>query len=420
MIEPSDTTAERALIGSCLIDTSVFFRSNVNTNDFYEDRHKIIWKAIEQVLQHHDCDYVTLINELKAQNQLDNIGGASYITSLVYASPTSLNAESYADIVLDRANRRNAIHAAESLVNAAIDYAVPFDPAPHVESALRSSRFSGRKNKDENLSAFADWYIGNLAHPGKLSGLSTGLDGLDKMTDGLEPGTTLLLSGKPKLGKSMFADQIALSVARLGHAVVIYSLEISDVMIINRWISVITEIPAYRIKRGDLKSEEQEKIATAMAQLQGLDLHIVYDDQLTTSNIRADLMRRKTMGHGVELIVVDYSGKLRDAPERGEDDLDRQAKCIGKIRSIGSRMNCAVILVHTLNKTGDVAGRMGAQYDVDNIAAFYQTKNTPDTPEGKMCVTLEMLAQRDQNSVGIGNEIRLIRKRELPWFSEVE
>jgi replicative DNA helicase len=412
----SDTLAEKALIGSCLIDSSVYFRANIIAADFYDEQHRNIWIAIGAVLREGDCDYVTLTNYIKAHS----LGiKSSYLTELITMSPSALNAESYADIVLDRSNRRKALQSASDMATAAADNSRPFDPAPYVETALRTSRFTGRRTNDENLSAYTDWYIGKISNPGKLSGISTGITGLDKITDGIEPSTTFLLSGKPKLGKSTVAAQIALTCARNKFTVVIYSLEISDIMIVNRWVSIISEVPAFKIKRGEVSSEEQEKISSAIAQINGLPIHIVYNDQLTTSNIMSDLMRRKATGNAADMIVVDYSGRLKDPLEKGDDELDRQAKCISRIRSISARMNCATILVHTLNKDGDIAGRVGAQYDVDVIASLYQTKNTPETPDGKRCVTIDIIAQRDQNGVGVGNEIKLIRKRDYPFFEEI-
>jgi replicative DNA helicase len=411
-----DTLAEKALIGSCLIDSSVYFRANIIAADFYDEQHRNIWIAIGAVLREGNCDYVTLVNYIKGHR----LGiQPSYLTELITMSPSALNAESYADIVLDRSNRRKALQAASDMANAAADNSRPFDPAPFVETALRTSRFTGRRTNEENLSAYMDWYIGKISNPGKLSGISTGIDGLDLITDGIERGTTFLLSGKPKLGKSTIAAQIGLTCARNKYNVVIYSLEISDLMILNRWVSIISEVPAFKIKRGEVNAEEQEKISAAMAQINQLPIHIVFNDQLTTSNIMSDLMRRTATGNAADLIVVDYSGRLKDPLEKGEEELDRQAKCISRIRSISARMNCATILVHTLNKEGDIAGRVGAQYDVDVIAALYQTKNAPDTPDGRRCITIDILAQRDQNSVGVGSEVRLTRKRDFPYFEEV-
>jgi replicative DNA helicase len=412
----SDTLAEKALIGSCLIDSSVYFRANIIAADFYDEQHRNIWIAIGAVLREGNLDYVTLVNYIKGHR----LGiHPSYLTELITMSPSALNAESYADIVLDRSNRRKALQAASDMANAAADNSRVFDPAPFVETALRTSRFTGRRTNEENLSAYMDWYIGKISNPGKLSGISTGIDGLDLITDGIERGTTFLLSGKPKLGKSTIAAQIGLTCARNKYNVVIYSLEISDLMIINRWVSIISEVPAFKIKRGEVNTEEQEKISAAMAQINQLPIHIVFNDQLTTSNIMSDLMRRMATGNAADLIVVDYSGRLKDPLEKGEEELDRQAKCISRIRSISARMNCATILVHTLNKEGDIAGRVGAQYDVDVIAALYQTKNAPDTPDGRRCITIDILAQRDQNSVGVGSEVRMTRKRDYPWFDEV-
>jgi KaiC/GvpD/RAD55 family RecA-like ATPase len=227
-----------------------------------------------------------------------------------------------------------------------------------------------------------------------------------------------MCAGAEGLGKTMLAGQIGLTMARYGKGVILYSLEISDVMILNRWISVISQIESWKIKHGDLSDIEQSQIADAIHQIEQLNIHIVNDHYLTTSQIRSDIMRRKSSGQDVDYIVIDYSGKLADRPERGQEELDRQAMCIGRVSNIAGSLDVATLLVHTLNAEDKIAGRRGGRYDVDIIGKLTKTPGYGDGPDADRHVTITISKLRDQNSVGVGNEVRLQRQRLYPWFDE--
>lgn len=425
-ILPSDQKAEQALLGSCLIDPTVFFRVVIEPDDFYIVSHKEIWKAIGEILNKGNLDYITLTNYLKSKNKLDEIGGHSYITQLLTRTVTSLNAEDYARIVADKSDRRRAIIAAQNLVQRAVDDSTAFDPSAYINEALRSSRSHSRAFRTENLSAFMDFYMDKLQHPGKMSGLSSGLISVDNVTDGFEPGTLTLLSGEAGIGKSIFADQVALNIARQGRSVCIYSLEISDVMIMNRWISTISQVKTHRIKRGQVDTAEQERIAAAVADIEKLDIHIIHDPFLTTSKIRADILRKRALGIPVDFIVIDYAGLLKDEGLRGEDELDRRARCITNIRDMSSKLEPATLMVHTLNKGGfgkkekgleDTGGRASVIYDADVILQFYRNSEKEDLTDYKRYCILKVAKIRDQNDT-IGDEIELVRMAEYPAFEE--
>lgn len=417
---PHSREAEESLIGSILINPITYYdvAAFITGEDFYLHKNRWIWEAFTALVDHATpIDITTVCQELTNKNHLEEIGGQAYITGMLSVVPSAMNADAYARIIEDYSMRRRSIAVASSLANAAYNTSNPFDPGEYLNEALRSSRFTGRRTNEENLSAYLDWYMSRLANPGKLSGLPSGIKSFDLITDGLEKGTTTMFAGAEGIGKSMISAQIALNIARFKYGAVIYSLEISDIMIINRWVSVITGIEAHKIKRGELSDIQQGQVAEAVNHLEGL-IHIVADSNLTTSQIRADIMRRKSSGDKVDFIVIDYSGKLKDKSERGQEELDRLATCIERVRNIGSAMNVAILLIHTLNAEDGISGRRNARYDVDNIVKFTRTEGFGNGADADRHVTMTVTKLRDQNSVGVSNKARLLRAEKYPWFTE--
>ncbi len=421
-VMPHNEEAEESLIASILVNPSCLATiiPVVEPEDIFIVRNRWIYESFLRLMQNNkQIDVVTVSNDLKEQDHLEEIGGSAGLSKLISSYGSSYNSESYAEIVAEYAKRRKAITTMSAMVNAAYDCKKPFDPSQYVDKLLCNSRSRARRTWGENLGAWWDWASERIANPRDLSGLSTGIPGIDAITDGFELGTTIVFSGLQKLGKSILCDQIALNIARIKRGALIYTLEISDKMIVNRYMSNMTGIYTHHIKRGKLNEYQLEKIAEQFAVLEkdyGLD--IIDDVTTTTSGIRADIMRRRAQGKEVNLIVIDYLDLLADEPTRGEADLDRQLRCLRNIVRISKEMNVIALVVHTLNKDKVIAGRQGIMYACDIAISMYQTNENDRTTDGKRFVTLEVTAIRDQNESG-ENKCDLVRRKFFPFFDDV-
>jgi replicative DNA helicase len=420
--QPHNRDAEESLIASILVNPSCLATivPIVSPEDIFILRNRYIYESFLRLMQSNTpIDVVTVANDLKEQKLLDEVGGSARLFKLVSTYGAVYNTESYADIVAEYAVRRNAILTMSKMVNAAYDYKKPFDPAQYVDKFLCNNKNHARRTWPDNLGAWWDWVSERIANPRDLSGISTGIPGIDAMTDGFELGTTIVFSGLQKLGKSILCDQIALNIAREKKGALIYTLEISDKMIINRYMSNLSGVYTHHLKRGKVNDFQQGKIVEAFTKLEteyGLD--IIDDVTTTTASIRSDIMRRRAQGKEVNIIVIDYLDLLADEPNRGEADLDRQLRCLRNITRISKEMNVIALVVHTLNKDKVVSGRQGIMYACDIAISMYQTDESNHTQDGKRHVTLEVTAIRDQNESG-NNKAYLVRRELYPFFDDV-
>jgi replicative DNA helicase len=419
---PHNEDAEESLIASILVNPSCLATivPIVSPEDIFILRNRWVYESFLHLMQNNiPIDVVTVANDLKEQNRLDEAGGSARLFKLISTYGTSFNTESYAEIVAEYAVRRNSILTMSKMVNAAYDFKNKFDPSQYVDKFLCNSKNHARRTWNENLGAWWDWVSERIANPRDLSGLSTGIPGIDAMTDGFELGTTVVFSGLQKLGKSILCDQIALNIAKEKKGALIYTLEISDKMIVNRYMSNLSGIYTHHFKRGKVNEFQQTKLVESFAKLEtdyGLD--IIDDPTTTTSSIRSDIMRRRAQGKEVNIIVIDYLDLLADELQRGEVDLDRQLRCLRNITKISKEMNVIALVVHTLNKDKVISGRQGIKYACDIAISMYQTDENNHTPDGKRYVTLEVTDIRDQNESG-NNKADLARRKLYPFFDDV-
>ncbi len=418
---PHDAEIERNLLGCILVNQSRLYDVSgfLQPDDFYIHSNRYVYEAILYLAMNNTpVDVVTVSERLSRMNKLDEIGGTAFLLQVCNITVGDYNAESYGKIIEEYSIRRAALEVSKKITKEAMDLKKPFSPAENAESLYRTARSKGRRTLNDNLSAWWDWYQSKLANPGKLSGLDTGIPGFNAVLDGLEKGTTTIVFGFPGLGKSILCNQIALNISRT-HYVDIYSNEIDDRMIINRHISNLSGILTHHIKRGDLNEFDQSKVADAFARIEHeYHINIINDPGMSTASVRADIMRRRTQGEPVDMIVIDYIGLMQDPIRQGEDELDRQERVVKSIVKMTKDCEIATMAVHTLNKDNKIAGRMGILFACDNAIAMKRSDGFDDTPEGNRNVTLEALKIRDQNNSS-GTFCKLVRKPLYPFFDDI-
>jgi len=419
-ILPHNREAEESLLGSILIAPEKMSEvvNVVSADDFFIHSNRYVWESFLRLNDKRiNIDIVTVSSDMQNNGKLMECGGQSYITMLSNRVPSALNADEYAGIVAGDGMRRRVIAALGEAARKAYDLTNEFDTGELMTELSQMQKVTSRRTLRENVEEWEKQYAEWILNPREISGISTGLTNLDAMTEGLEIGTSTLLVGMPGLGKSTLADQIAFSMAGRGIQSIIYTLEISDVMILNRYISLKSGVKAFYIKRGQVSYDEQVKIEQVKNEfLEGkYALAIVPDPKLTTQKIRSDILRRRMDGEDVKFIVVDYSKKLRDPSLRGEEELDRQARAINNIVIIAQELKVAALIVHTLNKNKDVAGRMDAQYDPDNILIM---TSAGDDPRDKSRVKLEAEKLRDVSTATFCAYLK--HDPDFPFFHEDE
>lgn len=373
---PQNIEAEEALIGSLLVDPGAIKRISVQPEDFYNPKLATVYKTIQAI--HRDkiqIDYLTVLERLDATKKLDYIGGSQELMRLVNASPTALYAETYANIVSDKARRRAMIVIAQGMANAARE-AENIDTVIS-ESISQLASKANIKNGAVHISEYVsrlydevDTRYQNPVKAGDVSGISSGFVDYDMVTDGFHQGEETILSAEPGLGKSLLAFQMACNMANYAPGAV-YELEMSGLSVVKREASNISRITTRNMNRGNI--EDWQSFVTAIEVMSTKDIYMSDDSRLTTATLRADLARLRE-DHGIKWFVLDYLKLLKDRV--GKDDTERTAWLSAEVHDICKDLNLAGLVIHSMNKAGvrertgsqaDLSGSVQVLYDADQI-----------------------------------------------------
>lgn len=304
---PHSTEAEQGVLGAVLLEPLALGEAGVTADWFMDLRHKEIWEAILVLSEREPTLPMPLLLEsLKAAGHLARVGGLAYVASLPdCAAPGQI--KHYAGILKDRYYRRQAIEASNRIRAAAAEGGEIDKVMDSVESeifALRKPSQTG--DRKASFHRIIDTMEQAMANKGQLIGLSTGFPKLDKHLGGLGAGRFITIAGRPGLGKSSIALNIAQHNALLGIPVGFYSLEMSEDELNLRSIASHAGLNAQAMLQGYIEEgKEMQRVITSVAKLKAAPLHICDRTDLTVSRLRAE-SRRGVMQQGWKLIVIDY------------------------------------------------------------------------------------------------------------------
>ncbi|MCL5998362.1 MAG: replicative DNA helicase [Chloroflexi bacterium] len=311
VLPPHSVEAEEAVLGSLLIDPAAAPRVAVflNAEDFYIVKNGWIYQAIMAIGE--KADLLTVSAELARQNLFEEVGGDSYLAQLTTSVPTALNIEAYAHLVENYALRRRMINAASDVAKLAYDEILPIDQVIEKSEAaifgVSDKRSSGqmapiRKVVDEFFERIE--YLHE--HKDEPLGIPTGYPDLDKLTGGLQKGDLIIIAARPGVGKTSLMNCIGYHAAfRHRQRVAIFTLEMSNEQLVQRFAASETGIDSQRLRIGDLRDEEWGSLTKVCMQM--ADLYIFLDDapSLTPLDLRVK-SRRIYQEYGLDLIIVDY------------------------------------------------------------------------------------------------------------------
>ena len=387
MILPNAEDAEKAVLGAILINASILDRVALEESDFYNISHKEIYSAM-RMIGSKNLDVLVLSEALERSGELDNIGGALYLATLVNQCPSAYNYENYVSIIQDTATRRNIIRCAEDLAKSAFDEQVNVSTSisSAMTSLIKSVKISGGAVRTSGyLKELYNEAEKRAENPQEIYGLQTNLHDFDKITHGLQKGEQFVLSGAPGTGKSLLALQLACGMATSGHAGVVYELEMSGMAVLRRQVSAISKIPTDNIRSGKDMNIKWHDFVKAIEKIEKLPIFISEESNWTTIEMRADIVKLKQQ-HNIEWFIVDYMGLLSD--RYGDDDLIRQAYISHQLKAIAKDLNMAGLTLQSVTKAGysnlsmaNVSGPTAIHHDADQIAILSENDDIPNVIE---------------------------------------
>ena len=416
-IPPYAPAAERAILGSILIDPECIRSLSIQPEDFYLIRHGWIYAAAQDLIAHGQTpDYVTICTILDERKQLTESGGAPYINELINSCPSSLNVISYAKTIKDRSTRRALLQAANNLAISAYNLEEDIDAGiSRAMDRLSKAKVSegGLKPIGYFLSKVYDELDQAAQNPTEYLGIPTGFIDWDHKTGGLVKKTVFKLSGDPGVGKSLLSFQVLINAAKKGYRCALFEIEMPGEQVIWRELSGKTEVPTRLMKTGHVPEAKWSDITHAIEEMASLGVEISDKSEMTTSDIRVECQRAKEL-HGLDLIVIDYEDLLTDY---GSSENEASSLKSARIKAIAKDLDIAIITIGGMTKEGiqkrtsGMGAQMGtgrSQHDRDEIATL---REDPDTQN-------LFYLHWDKFREGTKPKITLVRTPGLPIFRD--
>ena len=360
---PHSVEAEQSVLGALLIDATAWDQvaDVVTAEDFYRPDHRLIYEALaELIATGRPGDVVTVSEQLERRARLEEVGGLAYLGTLARDTPTAANARAYAHIVRERSLLRRLIEAGRAIASSVFSDEghsardlVDRAEALVFEIAEQGARVgSGAVRVGTLLPALIDKIDEWHTNPNKLRGLATGFSDFDAKTGGLRAGDLIVIAGRPSMGKTTLAVNMAEYAAVSPDskaAVAIFSMEMPSEQLVTRMLASIGHVPLNSIRSGRISDDDWVRITAATSQLSEARIFIDESGALTPTELRARARRIKRE-HGLDLVVVDYL-QLMQVPGTQENRATEIAEISRGLKALAKELAVPVIALSQLNRS---------------------------------------------------------------------
>ena len=407
-IPPHSIEAEQSVLGGLLLDNAAFDKiaDLVGENDFYRDEHKRIYRQIRKLLERSKpVDVVTVAEALDLAGEGGETGGLAYLGELAANTPSAANIRRYAEIVRERAILRQLVTAGDEIAGSAFN-PLGRDPKQLLDEA-EAKVFAIAEGGFRNQSGFV--HINPLLtqvveriqelhdrdNPSDITGVPTGYHDLDAKTSGLQPGDLLIVAGRPSMGKTSFALNMAEHVAiEVGLPVAVFSMEMGGTQLAMRMLSSVGKLDAHRVRTGRLNDDEWSRLSFALGKMHEAPLYIDETPALNPIDLRARARRLHRQCGKLGLIVIDYLQLMSSANQGGGENRATEISEISRsLKSLAKELNVPVMALSQLNRSleqrpnkrpvmSDLRESGAIEQDADVIMFIYRDEvYNPDTPD---------------------------------------
>ena len=417
-VPPHSVEAEQSLLGGLLIDNTAWDRLGgvLTDKDFYRPEHAMIYKVVARLVgDNHPADVITVHDAIKSEQGGDLVS-VDYLNSLAQNTPSAANIKGYADIVRDRSILRRLIEVSDNIVNSA------FVPEGRSVRTLLDEAESRILQIGEEGSRKADYLeiepllrsvvarideLYNRQGGSDITGIATGFIDLDKQTSGLQKGDLVIVAGRPSMGKTAFALNIAENVALAeGLPVVVFSMEMSGEQLASRLLGSVGRVDQGRMRTGKLQDDEWPRVTDAIARLSNTQILIDETGSLSSLELRARARRiARNFGGTLGLVVIDY---LQLMSGSGSENRATEISEISRsLKSLAKELQCPVVALSQLNRgleqrpnkrpiMSDLRESGAIEQDADLIMFIYRDEvYHPDTTTDKGMAEIIIGKQRN-------------------------
>lgn len=429
---PYNMEAEQAVLGAIFIDERVYNDISVNleTEDFYYNRHKLIYEAMTELYKSEvNIDFTTLTDILDKKDQLKDAGGLDYLFELSQMVPTAANVDHYIKIVRDKAVSRKLIDTCNNIISEIYDQKLSIDDM--IDNAERNvlnvTKFR-RTTEFKPLYDVVEQVVTNIEenrmHKGELTGLKTGYYDLDKMTLGLQKNDLIIIAARPSMGKSALAMNIATQVAKNNDnvGVAVFSLEMSAEQLVTRMLSAESSIDNSVIRSGKFHETDWDKILVSKTSLQKLNIY--FDDKpgLKVAEVRAKCRKLASEGN-LDLVLIDYLQLLYGSDSYKGNRQQEVSEISRSLKDLARELEIPVVALSQLSRNvenrtekipimADLRESGSIEQDADIVMFLYRDDYYNKDSKFKNVVDI-IFAKNRHGSVG---DFRLLFTREISLF----
>jgi replicative DNA helicase len=372
---PHNIEAEQSLLGAILVNNDAFYRVSdfLEAKHFFEPIHQTIFETAGSLIRMGKvATPVTLKTFLPADTDIGGMTVGQYLARLAAEATTIINAQDYGRTVYDMSLRRDLIRIGEDMVNVAFDAPVDFTPRTQIEDAERqlyelaeSGRYDGGFQRfSQALTTAVDMAAKAFQRDGSLSGIATGLRDLDTKMGGLQASDLIIVAGRPGMGKTALATNIAYNIAKAHRAEVqpdgtmksvnggivgFFSCEMSAEQLATRILAEQTSIASSMIRRGGISEADFEKIRDYSIELQSLPLYVDETGGLSISQLTARARRLKRQ-KGLDMIVIDYIQLLQGSGKKSDNRVQEVTEITTSLKALAKELNVPIIALSQLSR----------------------------------------------------------------------
>jgi replicative DNA helicase len=405
-VPPHSIEAEQSVLGGLLLDNASFDKiaDLVGEGDFYRFEHKRIYRQICKLLERgKPVDVVTVAESLDAAGDGGDTGGLAYLGELAANTPSAANIRRYAEIVRERAILRQLVTAGDEIAGSAFnpmgrDPKTLLDEAEAKVFAIAEGGFrhqSGFQHINPLLTQVVERIqeLHDRDNPSDITGVPTGYHDLDNKTSGLQPGDLLIVAGRPSMGKTSFALNMAEHVAiEVGLPVAVFSMEMGGTQLAMRMLSSVGRLDAHRVRTGRLNDDEWSRLSFALGKMHEAPIYIDETPALNPIDLRARARRLHRQCGKLGLIVIDYL-QLMSSSGHGENRATEISEISRSLKSLAKELNVPVMALSQLNRSlenrpnkrpqmSDLRESGAIEQDADVIMFIYRDEvYNPETPD---------------------------------------
>ncbi|MCK8826862.1 replicative DNA helicase [Natroniella acetigena] len=432
-IPPNSLEAEKSTLGSMLLDRDAIAKviEILQAEDFYRQSHAIIFNVINDLFDKGEpVDLVTMSEQLRERGKLEEVGGASYITSVVNSVPTASNVEHYAKIVEEKSILRRLIKTSNRIAQLGyqgeqeIDFVLDEAEQLVFNLSQRRNTQSFSVIKDILMDTF-DNLEQLYKHKGDVTGVPTGFRDLDKMTSGFQKADLVIIAARPSMGKTALALNIAQYTAvEEDTPVAIFSLEMSKAQLVQRMLCSEAQVDSHRLRTGYLNETDWQRISQAAGRLGEAKIFIDDTPGITVMEMRAKA-RRIQAEHGLELILIDYLQLMRGR-KNSESRQQEVSEISRSLKGLARELDVPVVSLSQLSRAveqrndkrpqlSDLRSSGSIEQDADIVAFIY--RDDYYNPDSEKAGITEIIIGKQRN--GPVGTVELAFQKEYTKFVDL-